>query len=217
MAIGRVISREILDHLPADDPSALRGRQDLRTINALMGNVRWMRRALRRATKQISAGKPLRLIELGAGDGLLCRKVSAWFPGSALTGLDLAPRPCALPKAISWREGDLVDRLGGCDGDGLFGVMILHHFADETLARIGEMAAEYNVLCFCEPWRSRFPHFLGMLMRPICGTVTRHDLPASINAGFVRGELPELLRLRGWKIEESVDWRGSLRLMAWKD
>jgi hypothetical protein len=95
--------------------------------------------------------------------------------------------------------------------------MILHHFADETLARIGEMAGEYNVLCFCEPWRSRFPHFLGALMRPICGTVTRHDLPASIDAGFVRGELPELLRLRGWKIQESVDWRGSLRLMAWKE
>lgn len=217
MAIGRVISREILDHLPTDDPSAMRSRQDLRTINALMGNVRWMRRALRRAAKHISAGKTLRLIELGAGDGRLCRKVSAWFPGSALTGLDLAPRPYALPKSISWRQGDLLDSLRGCHGEGLFGVMILHHLADETLTRIGEIADDYKVLCFCEPWRSRFPHFLGALMRPICGTVTRHDLSASIDAGFVRGELPGLLSLRGWKIEESVDWRGSLRLVAWKE
>jgi hypothetical protein len=46
MAIGRVISREILDHLPSDDPSAVRGRLDLRTINSLMGNVRWIRKVL---------------------------------------------------------------------------------------------------------------------------------------------------------------------------
>jgi hypothetical protein len=217
MAIGRVIRREILDHLPADDPSALRGRRDLRTINALMGNVRWMRRALRRATKRTGRRQRLRLIELGAGDGRLCRKVSRWFPTAAITGLDLVPRPDGLPDVIFWRQGDLLDRLPDCEGDGLFGVMILHHFPDEKVARIGQMAGDYRMLCFCEPWRARFPHLLGLLMRPFCGAVTRHDLHASIDAGFVPGELPGLLGLRCWKIEESVDWRGSLRLVAWKE
>jgi hypothetical protein len=54
-------------------------------------------------------------------------------------------------------------------------------------------------------------------MRPFCGKVTRHDLHVSIDAGFVSGELSRLLGLESWHVEESVDWRGSLRLLAWKE
>jgi hypothetical protein len=134
-----------------------------------------------------------------------------------VTGLDLAPRPRDLPPRISWKQGDLLEELRSCEGDTLVGVMILHHFSDESLHKIGKMAERYRSLCFCEPWRARFPHLLGVLMRPFCGSVTRHDLPASIDAGFVPGELPRLLALKTWHIEEFVDWRGSLRLMAWKE
>ena len=216
MAIGRVIIREILDDLPSSDPAAGRGRRDLRTINALMGNVRWMKKALRQA-KLHGQPEDLRLVELGAGDGRLSRQVSRWFPAAQITGLDLAPRPIALPDEISWRQGDLFDNLPDCRANGVYGVMILHHFRDEQLARIGELIREYRVLCFCEPWRARFPHLLGKMMWPLCGAVTRHDLPASIDAGFVPGELSALLKLRSWKFEESVDWRGSLRLLGWKE
>jgi hypothetical protein len=223
MAIGRVICREILDQLPADDPSALRGRRDLLAINTLMGNVRWVRRALRRAIKR-NATKPdatswhgMRLIEIGAGDGRLCRKILGWFPGARVTGLDLAPRTGELPGAISWKQGDLFEELPTCAGDALVGVFILHHFPDKALSGIGRMLQDYRVVCFCEPWRARFPHFLGAVLRPFCGRVTRHDLPASIDAGFVAGELPRLLGLERWHVEESVDWRGSLRLLAWKE
>ena len=222
MAIGRVIRAEVLDHLPADDPSALRGRLDLLAINSLMGNSRWVRRALRRAISK--AGKVrafrdrgVRFVELGAGTGHLCRKISRWFPGSTVTGLDLAPEPAELPGTISWRQGDLLEVLPSCAGEALVGVLILHHFPDESLMRIGRMLREYRVVCFCEPWRARFPHFLGALLRPFCGKVTRHDLPASIDAGFVSGELPRLLGLESWRVQESVDWRGSLRLLAWKE
>jgi len=222
MAIGRVICREILDHLPADDPSALRARLDLRRINNLMGNVRWVRRALRRAVnntaKASASGRHLaHFIEIGAGDGRLCEKMSGWFPGVDVTGLDFAPRPRELPKGISWRQGDLFDELWDCGGEALVGVMILHHFPDESVVKIGRMLGDYRIVCFCEPWRSRFPHLLGALMRPFCGKVTRHDLPASISAGFILGELPLLLGLELWHVEESVDWRGSLRLLAWKE
>jgi hypothetical protein len=221
MAIGRVISREMLDHLPADDPLAQRGRRDLRRINALMGNVHWMKKALLRATKRLSKRpnkwQASRFIELGAGEGHLCRKISHWFPEAAVTGLDFAPRPRDLPETICWRQGDLLDELRSCEGDTLLGVMILHHLSDESLHKIGEMADGYRILCFCEPWRARFPHLLGALIRPFCGTVTRHDLPASIAAGFVLGELCGLLGLRSWHIQELIDWRGSLRFVAWKE
>jgi hypothetical protein len=216
MAIDRVISREILDHLPSSDVRAVRARRDLRTINALMGNVRWIRQALGDVMKDSTLPPRVRLVELGAGDGGLCRKVIRWFPTARLTGLDLAPRPRDLPKGIGWRQGDLVDNLPDCEGECVFGTMILHHFRDDQLATIGGSASRYRALCFCEPWRARFPHLLGLLIRPLCGSVTRHDLPASIDAGFLRGELPQALGLKNWKIRESIDWRGSLRLVAWR-
>jgi hypothetical protein len=220
MAINRVICAEILDHLPADDPYALRARLDLRIVNALMGNIRWMRRALRYAVKNatipIVTGKSS-FIEIGAGDGRLCRKILGWFPDALVTGLDLAPRPTGLPKAISWRQGDLFDELPSCAGEALVGVLILHHFSDERLLGLGRLIRDFRAVCFCEPWRARFSHFLGALIRPFCGKVARHDLHISIDAGFVSGELPRLLELEGWHVEESVDWRGSLRLLAWKE
>ena len=216
MATDRVIRPEILDHLPSSDSRAGRARRDLRTINALMGNVRWIGRALGDAMKNSALPPTARLVELGAGDGRLCRKVVSWFPSARITGLDLAPRPPDLPKTISWRQGDLLDSFPRCEGECVFGGMILHHFRDDQLSKLGETASGYRALCFCEPWRARFPHLLGLLIRPLCGSVTRHDLPASIDAGFVRGELPQALGLKSWEIRESIDWRGSLRLLAWK-
>ena len=217
MAIDRVIRSEILDHLPSDDARALRARRDLRTINALMGNLRWIRKTVGWLMNKPGVPSTLRLVELGAGDGRLCGKFRNWFPTAEITGMDLAPRPPDLPADISWRQGDLVANLSECEGNCLCGVMILHHFRNEQLATIGRVASRYRMLCFCEPWRARFPHVLGVLARPFCGTVTRYDLPASIDAGFVLGELPQALGLRNWKIAESIDWRGSLRLRAWKE
>ena len=57
---------------------------------------------------------------------------------------------------------------------------------------------------------------LARLTLPLAGEVTRHDMPASIRAGFVCGELPSLLGLdpAHWNIEEKESGRGSLRLIA---
>ena len=45
----RRVEPELLDELPASDPRAVRSRQDLRRVNAWMGNARIMARALRSA------------------------------------------------------------------------------------------------------------------------------------------------------------------------
>ena len=215
MAISRVIRAEILDGLRADDASAIRARTDLRRINALMGNKRWVRQALRQALSR--RGGNIRFIEIGAGDGSLCRKLVHWFPGSMVTGLDLAPRPSTLPEAVSWRQGDLFRQLPNCAGEVLVGVMVLHHFSDERLFKLAQMLKDFKIVCFCETWRLRFPHLLGALLWPFCGAVTRHDLHASIDAGFLPGELPRLLGLENWHVQESMDWRGSLRLLACRE
>ena len=62
----RVVEPEILDGLAADDPAAVASRRDLRLINRIMGNTRWLRRAFMLKVRPQDL-----VVELGAGDGSL--------------------------------------------------------------------------------------------------------------------------------------------------
>ena len=63
----RIVIPEILDHLPPADPDALRSRRDLRRINFLMGNERWICREMQRFPQAAQKG----IVEIGAGEGQL--------------------------------------------------------------------------------------------------------------------------------------------------
>jgi len=205
IVMPRTVRPEILDSLPAHDPAAQRGRRDLRMVNALMGNFSWIKAALLR--RQPS---PLHIIEIGAGEGRLCQTLARTFPSAKISALDLAPRPAGLADAIEWQQGDLFQQLPSIPGNVLVGVMIAHHFSPAQLCALGRLAANFDLVCFCEPWRSPWSRALGRLLLPAVGAVTRHDMLASIDAGFVPGELSRLLEHSG-SSEEYVDFRGSLR------
>ncbi len=62
----RRVEPELLDTLPPGDPRAVRSRQDLRRVNAWMGNPMIMANAL----KKSAGGNPVAsILELGAGAG----------------------------------------------------------------------------------------------------------------------------------------------------
>jgi hypothetical protein len=211
--LERVIIPEILDSLNPADPRAIRSRRDLRLIDLYLGNSRWIVRQLKRQTPA-----PARIIEIGAGEGDLCRKVQTSLPSSAVTGLDLIQRPANLPSDIQWIGGDFFQTLPNIDADACVGSLILHHFSDEALRDLGARLQSFRSLTFCEPLRSRLPLFLSKLSAAFMSEVTRHDMPASIRAGFRPGELPALLGLdsKKWSVRESSHWRGALRLAAWQ-
>jgi hypothetical protein len=98
------------------------------------------------------------------------------------------------------------------------GGLVLHHFGEGALANLGARLAGFSSLVFSEPLRSRVPLWFSKVAAPVFGRVTRHDMAASIRAGFVRGELVRFLKLdRGrWKISEQATLRGSLRFHAVK-
>lgn len=208
MAISRVVRPELLDSLDPSDPSARRSRSDLRVINAMMGNFVWAEGVL-----APFATPGTRLVEIGAGEGNLLRRLAKSFPHTNLAGLDLVPRPPDLPPVVAWRQGDLFQSLSG---DVAVGVMIVHHFSDERLKDLGGLLQNFRVLCLCEPWRHTLARLWGRCLLPLVGSVTRHDMLVSIEAGFARGELPRLLGLSGWHLQETIDWRGSYRLVAWR-
>ena len=209
--LDRVIVPEILDLLDPSDPRAMRSRRDLGWIDLFLGNSRWIAGKLKSQDPV-----PTRILEIGAGEGDLCRRIKASLPSSSVTGLDLIGRPANLSADIDWISGDFFDTLSATSADACVGSLILHHFSDRALRELGSRMKSFRCLAFCEPLRGRAPLFFSTMSSPFMGEVTQHDMPASIRAGFRLGELPALLGLDSgdWKINESSLWRGSLRLLV---
>lgn len=204
----RKLTPELLDHLPHDDPAAIRSRADLRRINRFMGNEAWIISQIPEDTKTIT--------EIGSGDGNLLSKIANRFPQASLRAFDLAPRPDGLPEKIEWLRGDILENVPKTSGGILIANLILHHFTDPQLERLAPWFASFGTIIANEPLRSPLPLFLGKLAYPFINRVTRHDMRVSIESGFVPGELPKLLGLErnGFSITESSTWRGSLRVLA---
>lgn len=209
----RVITPEILDSLDHLDPRAIRSRRDLAVIDAFMGNSRWIVRTI--------AHNPLArqgIVELGAGSGHLCERLHRILPDSQLTGLDLIPRPATLSNGIHWLAGDFFDTLDSIRGGACVGSLILHHFSHAVLRELGRRLHRFPALVFAEPHRSRIPLAAAGMLSPLVGEVTRHDMPASIRAGFVPGELTAAMQLDSneWIIRETTTWTGAIRFTAIK-
>jgi hypothetical protein len=93
MLATRVVEPETLDGLDADDPAARRSRRDLRRIHRAMGTGRLLRGQLRAVLPPLDRmDAPLRVLELGAGDGTLLVGIAETlgrdWPPVALTLLD---------------------------------------------------------------------------------------------------------------------------------
>ena len=210
--IKRVVLPEILDHLAPDDPEAMRSRRDLRRINFLMGNEAWILRQVRQFPQAADHG----IVEIGAGDGTLCHRLSTGFPNAPVSAYDLAPAPRIPGSRIAWHQGDLFTAPAPAAGGVLVANLFLHHFEGAALVALGTWANAFEVLVFNEPDRARMPHVLGGIMHPFVNRVTRHDMHVSITAGFQPGEIPRALGLTAdrWHIRETSTWRGSRRVVA---
>jgi O-methyltransferase domain len=184
----------------------------LRRINFLMGNERWVCRAVRRYAGFAQQG----ICEIGAGDGQLCGRLARQFPNAAVSAYDLAPRPSDLDPRVSWKQGDIFAAAVPETSGILVANLFLHHFEGAALLALGEWFRNFEILIFCEPDRARLPHFLGWLMHPWINRVTRHDMHVSITAGFGAAEIQQLLGLdpEHWRMQESSTWRGARRVIV---
>lgn len=206
----RSLTPELLDHLPADDPRAMRARRDLRRINVFMGNESWI-------LSQIPQDTP-RIAEFGAGDGGLLKRIHHRHPDTPLAAIDLMPRPADLPDSVDWLQADLfeTDPDPGSHGGTVIANLFLHHFSDAQLPELGRRLSAYDTIIINEPLRARLPMLMGRIATPFIHSITRHDMRVSIEAGFIAGELPRLLNLDDsrFQIEESSTCRGSQRMLA---
>jgi len=204
--LPRVLEPETLDHLAPDDPAAQRSRRDLRRVNAFMGARRILTDAITRVVPNAGT-RPLRIIELGCGDGRLMLEVARHrggrWAGATLDLLDRQPivdaETIAAFAATGWqaraRVANVLDWATTNDASERWDLVVanlfLHHFEGDALRRLlAGCAARADALAACEPRRSRFAlaashliFFLG------ANAVTRRDGVLSVRAGFVDGEL----------------------------
>ncbi len=213
----RCVEPEILDHLPEDDPGAIRSRGDLRRINRIMGSAAVVDSLLAGSL----ARAPLRIAELGAGDGTLLLKLAkqraqAW-PGVSVTFVDRQRLLDAPTRAAYVRLGwaariavmDIFDWLGRDDHpvyDAIVANLFLHHFEADALSRMFRAIARITG-CFvaCEPRRGQVALLGSRLVGAVgANEVTRRDAVLSVRAGF-RGQ--ELSRVwpddGGWQLNET--------------
>ena len=229
--LQRRLEPEALDHLAPDDPSAQRSRRDLRRVNAVMGARRILLRALARVVPGLRAADdaPLRIVELGCGDGLLMLDIARAAPvaldNTQLTLLDrqflVADDTRAGYASAGWRVESLQrDVLDWADAaspaveryDLVVANLFLHHFEGDALRRVlAGCARRADAVVACEPRRSRFALGASHLVAFIgANAVTRQDAVLSVRAGFVGDEL------RGaWPDSDDADAGASPQAGTW--
>jgi hypothetical protein len=213
-ALPRRVEPELLDTLAPRDPRARRARSELRLVNTLMGNARFVAEALAPAAR-----RGARIADLGAGDGRFMLQVARRL--RTPLEVTLVDRHSALDAAtlrglltLGWQaRGVAADALAWLERapaqDAIVANLFLHHLDPAPLERLLALAAERCALFVaCEPRRSApalaASRSLGLIG---CAAVTRHDAVASVRAGFAGRELTHAWRAAcgspsGWQLSE---------------
>lgn len=204
----RVVSAETLDHLAPDDPVARRSRRDLVRVHRVMGTRAIVSRAWRALVSAPSAGAPLRILELGAGDGSLllgvARSLAPHWPKVQLSLMDrqdiVAPATLAGFAEVGWSvQVEVADILAwaarpdeaaleepSARWDLITTALFLHHFKRHQLdLLLAAVASRSDRFFACEPSRSWLAlagsHLVGAIG---ANAVTREDAVLSVHAGF---------------------------------
>ena len=229
MTLARLVAAETLDALGADDPAARRSRRDLRRLHRAMGTRSIMLHAWRELMATHHGAAPLRVLELGAGDGSLMLGVArALAPASPQVELTLLDRLALVEPAtieryaeVGWsataKVADVLDwaaaatapprdRTAPAAWDLIVAHLFLHHFEGAQLAALlGAIAARGDAFFACEPRRAWLAHAGSHLVGALgANAVTREDAVLSVRAGFRAGEISALWPARGteWLLHE---------------
>ncbi len=222
MTRPRIVALEALDGLAADDPAAKRSRRDLRRLHRAMGTRSLVHRALHEVIALRREATPLRILELGAGDGSLMLGVARILaPAWSSVELTLLDRQALVEGStiasyadLGWTAvasvADVFEwtEMNGepANWDIIVANLFLHHFQGAQLATLlGAIASKCNCFLACEPRRAWLAlagsHLVGALG---ASAVTRQDAVLSVRAGFRDNELTALWPAQGdkWRVEE---------------
>jgi hypothetical protein len=213
MTMPRVVAVETLDHLAPEDPEAVRSRCDLVRVHRAMGTRSILARGWQDLVSPGSARLPLRILEIGAGDGSLllgvARAMAPRWPSVQLTLLDhqdiVTPATVASYADLGWsaqvKVADVLAWAAQPDDEApgtvlprwdlITTTLFLHHFEDGQLGQLlCAVASRTDRFFACEPRRACLPlagsHLIGAIG---ANAVTRGDAVLSVHAGFRDDEI----------------------------
>ena len=224
----RLVRAETLDDLPATDANAIRSRFDLQRIHRIMGTRSIVCSAVDGWAPRLDA-RPLRVLELGAGDGTLMLGVAqALRTPLAHVELTLLDRQALVEaKTVSgyaklgwsveievtdvsnWIRERLTGRVewGHSRWDMIIANLFIHHFeGPQLLGLLHAISVSCDRFFACEPRRSRVALAASHLVGAIgANAVTRNDAVLSVHAGFRDGEMSEIWPAfaRDWILREN--------------
>ena len=224
----RIVTAEMLDGLAPSDPAARRSRRDLQRVHRAMGTRLILLRGLRAMVARHPEAVPLRILEIGAGDGSLMLGVArALAPACSHVELTLLDRQPLLDAAtvasyrdLGWtvveKVGDVIDWAVDTvkqsvepvvtHWDLIVANLFLHHFESAQLALIMRAIAKSSHRFFaCEPRRDWLALAGSHMVRAIgANHVTREDSVLSVHAGFNGDELTDLWPKQDgpWQVQE---------------
>jgi len=214
--VNRIVEPEILDELVPTDPDAVRSRRDLCMINSLMGGQKWIAKQIQQiqeVCKLAKMGKVTRIVELGAGDGMLSQQLKGLFPDCEVVAVDLISRPESVRGDVVWEKVNVMEYGGFDENTVVVANLFIHHLQEDELRLLGGRLSSVRAVVLAEPHRKASAIFMGRMIFPIINHVTRHDMITSIRAGFIKGEVSVLLG-EGFEWRESTGLLGGIRMMG---
>ncbi len=192
--MDRIVTDETLDGLAEHDPQAIQSRRDLQRIHLFMGTRGLLVQALPslRAARPVQA--PLRVLELGAGDGSLmlgvARALKGESPAVELTLLDRQNLVSsttianyaslgwvATPKVmdvLDWAADDFPAKETSPQWDVIVANLFLHHFEGDALERLlAAIESRTGRFFACEPHRARLALVASCQVPPVYKHVLR--------------------------------------------
>ncbi|HTQ82285.1 MAG TPA: methyltransferase domain-containing protein [Pseudolabrys sp.] len=219
-AARRSTQKEVLDG-PLETAELRDVLHDLARFNGLMLGHRPLLRWLDAAAKELPAGRPLTVVDVGCGYGDLLRAVRGWARKRGryvrLIGIDLSPqvidvarRATDVADGIDYQVTDVFDFRPGFPVDFIVTSLVTHHLTDETIVRFlrwMEASARCGWVVY-DLQRSVVPFYFiaiaGFLLR--LHPVVVHDGRISVARSLTRTEWRELIARAGIP-GESVDLR----------
>lgn len=199
--------------------------EDLRTtlvtlgkINHRLGGNRVLKKGLKKLLKNHDKSKPIKLLDIGCGDGSQLRYLSKWAKKKgytiALTGLDgnadcirIAKELSLNHPEITYLNGDIFEPLDG-PYDIVTATLFLHHFTQEQIIQIVSNAIKAKPIGILvnDLHRSKTAYFL---FKCVCvfikNPMIKNDGLISILRGFKRNDLLELSNIINKPY--SIKWR----------
>lgn len=242
MTMPRVVAAETLDHLAPNDPAAMRSRRDLVRLHRAMGSRAILSQGWQTLVSPERARAPLRILELGAGDGSLllgvARALAPAWPRVQLTLLDrqdiVSPATLAGYAELGWaarvevadvlawaaRPEDAVQDAPLPRWDLITTTLFLHHFEGSGLDQVlAGVASRTDRFFACEPNRGWLALAGSHLVGALGGNaVTREDAVLSVHAGFIGREIAARWPRGGndWQTREFAAGLFSHCFSAWR-